>query len=112
VMAGELDALSEQLLTVSGEFSTVMEGATSDEIQKMLSGRFRGGAGALGGRARAYAKMLKNAAADIQKTKIMIVSMLGILAATIASLLASLFGSFLVPGVIAAARVGIGFALR
>ena len=101
VLAGELDSLSAQLMTAAGQMSTVMEGETSESIQNMLSGPFREGAGQLEEQAWAYSKMLKNAAADIQKTKIMIIAMLGILAASLAALFASLFGSFAAPAVIA-----------
>lgn len=111
-MANELDSLSAELTARAGDLSEVMEGATSDAIQQMLSVTFREGAVGLGEQARAYTEMLENAAADIQKTKIMIIGMLGVLAATSAVLFSSLFGSALVPGLIAAARVGIGVLLR
>jgi hypothetical protein len=112
VFAGELAVLGDGLLAEADGFARVIQGATGGSIRTALATDLHDGANQLKEQAEAYSKMLENAGADIQKTKIMVIGMLAILAATIAALLTSLFGSFAVPSVIAAARVGIGVALR
>src|SRR6476469_5514596 len=54
-----------------------------------------------------FGKMSNTAAADIQKAKIMLIAMALMVLATVISLIASLFGAFAVPGVLAAGRVAL-----
>jgi hypothetical protein len=109
---GELDELAVSLTAEANNFAESVRGQTGDRLNELLAVSMHDTAVQLKAQADAYAKMLRNAGADIQKSKVMIIAMLAILAATIAALLASLFGSFAVPSVIAAARVGIGALLR
>lgn len=109
---GDLDTLAAALIAEANNFAHTIQGQAGDKLNTLLAVDMHTSAVQLKEQADTYAKMLRNAGADIQKTKIMIIGMLAILAATIAALLASLFGSFAVPSVIAAARVGIGALLR
>jgi hypothetical protein len=59
------------------------------------------------GAAGEFGKMSNTAAADIQKAKIMLIAMALMVLATVISLIASLFGAFAVPGVLAAGRVAL-----
>ncbi|WP_394617261.1 hypothetical protein JNUCC0626_47955 [Lentzea sp. JNUCC 0626] len=108
----ELDQFAADLTASANNFSQVLQGTTGTSVRDLLAVELHNGAAQLKDQAAVFSEMLENAAADIQKTKIMVVAMLAMLAAAIASLLASIFGAFAVPSVIAAARVGIGTLLR
>ena len=108
----QLEDLDQQLRTSAGQVTDAMDGAAAEAFRERVGHQLPEALGQLREQAEQFAKESKNAAADIQKTKIMVVTMLTVLAATIAELIASLFGSFLIPSVIAAARAGIGAVLR
>ncbi len=109
--ARSLSALGPPLETEAQTFSEAMEGQTAQQIETALAG-FPANIEELRHGAVEFAKATENAAADIQKVKIMIIVQLVVLAGAIADLLASLFGAIFVPAVVAAARVGIGAILR
>ena len=108
----QLQELDRELTTSAEQVSGAMDGDAADAFRRQVGHRIPEALDQLQQQAEQFASESKNAAADIQKTKIMVVTMLTVLAATIAELIASLFGSVLIPGVVAAARVGIGALFR
>ena len=110
--ADELEQLASDLGVEAGAFGDAIQGEAGEQLQKYLRESLGGSADQMKDGAEQLAKALQNGGADIQKTKIMVIGMLAILAATLVSLFSSLFGSIFAPSVIAAARVGIGVLLR
>lgn len=111
-VSADLGTLADDLLVSANRLAPVLRGDVGTRVHELLAVELRRNAAALKEQADVSAGMVRTAAADLQKSKIMIVGMLALLAATIAALLASLFGAFSIPSVIAAARVGIGALLR
>jgi hypothetical protein len=108
----QLQELDREVTTSADQVAEAMDGDAAEAFRRQVGHRIPEALDQLQQQAEQFASESKNAAADIQKTKIMVVTMLTVLAATIAELIASLFGSVLIPGVVAAARVGIGALLR
>ncbi|WP_431878332.1 DUF6531 domain-containing protein [Amycolatopsis sacchari] len=110
--AEELETAAAEVLVSAQGIDQAMDGVTATKAVDFLRKDLHDALTQLQDQAHEFAKMAKNAAADIQKTKIMLIAMAAMALATVISLLASLFGAFLVPSVIAAARVGLGALLK
>ncbi|OXM53988.1 hypothetical protein CFP71_20355 [Amycolatopsis thailandensis] len=94
-------ATAEALAGETGEFFGHYLGSTVPEVLDALTR----GAGEL-------AKMAKNAAADVYKTKVMFVVFAAFALATVIELLVSVIGALFVAPVLAAARISIGVIWR
>ena len=104
--------IAERLLAAGSDVDDALDGETGDATVDYLKKDMHGWLTEQEAAARDLASKAKDAAADIQKTKIMFIAMTAMALATVASLLASIFGAFMVPAVVAAARVGLMQLLR
>src|SRR5262245_25842930 len=84
----ELDAVRDEVTGVARDLGTVMEGSAATAYIDLLSKDLPGYLDLLAEGADELAKASMNAAADIQKAKVMIIVQLVVLAASIAFLLA------------------------
>ncbi|MET0188921.1 MAG: hypothetical protein ABW212_07995, partial [Pseudonocardia sediminis] len=110
--AEALAAAAADTTVSAADIEESLRGVVGSNIVDFVGHDMNAGLLDLQGRAEELAKASRNAAADIQKAKIMLIAMAALALATVISLIASLFGAFLVPGVLAAARLGIMGALR
>ncbi|TDV48661.1 hypothetical protein [Actinophytocola oryzae] len=102
----------DQYGALAREFDAVLVGETAERVVVLYDSTVPASLDQMIEAADTFAAAMLRAAADFEKTKIMIVAMLVLLAAAIAELLASLFGAFLIPTVVAVARVGIAAVLK
>ncbi|SEF38523.1 hypothetical protein SAMN05421837_1263, partial [Amycolatopsis pretoriensis] len=101
-----LEAINAGMEKLVPQFERSMQGATAERNLEYLKS-VRDGLKAEQEKAQDYAKMCRTAAADIVKTIIMFAVMLAMVLATIIALAISVFGSFAIPGTVAAARVAL-----
>ncbi|WP_410611326.1 hypothetical protein [Amycolatopsis sp. lyj-109] len=101
-----LEAINAGMEKLVPQFERSMHGATAERNLKYLT-TVRDGLRAEQDKAQEYAKMCRTAAADIVKTIIMFAVMLAMVLATIIALAISVFGSFAIPGTVAAGRVAL-----
>lgn len=87
-------------------------GETGEFFGHYLGSTVPAGLDALAGSAGELAKMAKNAAADVYKTKVMFVVFAAFALATVIELLVSVIGALFVAPVLAAARISIGAIWR
>ncbi|WP_051791086.1 hypothetical protein [Amycolatopsis jejuensis] len=102
----DLADLAARVEALSPKAAEAMKGKTADAFNdylNTLSKGFREGKTTADG----FAKTTKNAAADIQKTKIMFIAMAAMALATVIALIASLFGAFAVPAYEAGVRAAL-----
>ncbi|OLL97199.1 putative glycine-rich signal peptide protein [Pseudonocardia sp. Ae406_Ps2] len=90
----------------------VLRGDTGAANAKLIGEDYAASLTELANGADEFRKATKNAAADIQKGKIMLVVMAAMTLAAVIELLVSLFGAIFVPAVLAAARVTLWALLR
>ncbi|TVT18520.1 hypothetical protein FNH05_35485, partial [Amycolatopsis rhizosphaerae] len=103
----DLEAALGELPSITNDLDRSFDGVTASSIVGFMRGDLSTGLGELRDQAADFAKQAKNAAADIQKTKIMLIVMAAITLAAVIELLASLFGAIFVPVVEAAARLAL-----
>ncbi|TDV38586.1 hypothetical protein [Actinophytocola oryzae] len=109
---GDVADVQARYRAVARQFDTVMAGTTAEQVVDLYGSMVPSQLAQVVDAADRFAAAMLRAAADFQKTKIMVVAMLVMLAAAIAELLASLFGAFLIPAVVAVFRLGIAVVLR
>jgi hypothetical protein len=107
-----LGQAADQLAAAARTFDDAMNGNTADSINDFLTKDLPDTINQLRDSAHDLGKQAKTAAADIQKSKIMMIAMAAMVLATVISLLASIFGSPFVGGVIAAGRTAISFIFK
>ncbi|NWJ74068.1 hypothetical protein HX744_26690 [Pseudonocardia sp. ICBG1122] len=90
----------------------VLRGDTGSANAKLIGEDYSADLAEMARGADEFRKATKNAAADIEKGKIMLVVMAAMTLAAVIELLVSLFGAIFVPAVLAAARVGLWALLR
>ncbi|MFR9727726.1 hypothetical protein ACL03H_00755 [Saccharopolyspora sp. MS10] len=112
VYAERIDLVRDRLLAAGGELDSSLRGETAEPTVDYLRRTLPEHLDQQSSLARELASKAQDAAADIQKNKIIFVAMTALTLATVISLIASLFGAFMVPAVLAAARVGITALLR
>ncbi|MGW4133500.1 WXG100-like domain-containing protein, partial [Amycolatopsis japonica] len=93
--------------SVAGQLDRSFDGVMASAILDFVRGELMPGVEELKVRAEGFEKQAKNAAADIQKAKMMLVIFAALTLAAIIQLLSTLFGAIFVPVVEAAARLTI-----
>ncbi|GHH56452.1 WXG100-like domain-containing protein [Lentzea cavernae] len=111
-VADSLEVFGEQIGSGTAQLDEALDGALGEAMTRVLRGDVEGGVDALVAGSRDLAKAAKTAAADVQKTKIMLIAMAALALATVISLLWSLVFAWMVPAVEAAAQVGLRLLLR
>ncbi|WP_285631744.1 hypothetical protein [Lentzea sp. NBRC 102530] len=111
-VADSLEVFGEHIGSSTTQIDEALDGALGEAVTRVLRGDLEGGVEALVGGARDLAKAAKTTAADVQKTKIMLIAMAALALATVISLLWSLIFAWMVPAVEAAAQVGLRLLLR
>ena len=110
--ADALEIAVDDAARAAGGIGRSMHGMTADRTTEYLNGELADDLTKMIDGARELAKAARNAAADIQKTKIMLIIM-GLLAlATIIELLYTLIFSWMIPAVKLAAQIGLQAILK
>ncbi|MEA2687135.1 MAG: hypothetical protein QOE93_2330, partial [Actinomycetota bacterium] len=110
--ADELDIASEDVASAANGIGRSLRGATSTRTTEYLNDKVVATIAEMAGVSRELANAARTAAADIQKTKIMLIAMAVMAMIMIAFLLWSIFTAFLVPAVELAAQVGLRELLK
>lgn len=108
----EMKTALEELGPITGAVDGAMDGVTAANIVDFMKTQLGPGFQEMMDSAAEFAKEAKNAAADIQKSKIMLIVMAAMALATVIELLATLFGAIFVPAVEAAARLTLSQIIK
>ncbi|MFE5566585.1 hypothetical protein ACFQ68_16485, partial [Amycolatopsis japonica] len=100
-------AVRDEFSSVAGQLDRSFDGVTASSVLDFVRGELMPGLEELKVRAEGFEKQAKNAAADIQKTKMMLIVFALLTLAAIIQLLWTLFGAVFIPVVEAAARLTI-----
>ncbi|MGW4128237.1 WXG100-like domain-containing protein [Amycolatopsis japonica] len=109
---GVVGSVAGELPVVSGRVDRSFDGVTASAILEVVRGDLTSGLEELRVRAAGFARQAKNAAADMQKAKMMLIVFAALTLAAIIELLWTVFGAILVPVVKAAARLTITAILQ
>ncbi|MCX2731504.1 hypothetical protein OOZ19_14760, partial [Saccharopolyspora sp. NFXS83] len=110
--ADKAEQTAQRMISAAADIDAALDGETAEATVNYVKNDLPGYLNEQVAVARDLASKARDAAADIQKNKIMFIAMTAMTLATVISLIASLFGAFMVPAVLAAARVGITALLR
>ncbi|EME65701.1 hypothetical protein, partial [Amycolatopsis decaplanina] len=103
----DLDAVLDEFPSIANQLDRSFDGVTASKVLGFMRGDLATGLEQLKQQAAAFEKQAKNAAADIQKNKIMLVVFAALTLAAIIQLLSTLFGAIFIPVVQMAARLTI-----
>ncbi|MFE5563890.1 hypothetical protein ACFQ68_02770 [Amycolatopsis japonica] len=107
-----VEAVLGEVPAVSGRLDRSFDGVTASAILDVVRGDLTSGLEELRVRAAGFARQAKNAAADIQKAKVMLIVFAALTLAAIIQLLWTVFGAIFIPVVKAAARLTITAILQ
>ncbi|MFE5572201.1 hypothetical protein ACFQ68_44840, partial [Amycolatopsis japonica] len=109
---GVVGSVVGELPVVSGRVDRSFDGVTGSAILGVVRGDLTCGLEELRVRAAGFARQAKNAAADMQKAKVMLIVFAALTLAAIIQLLWTVFGAIFIPVVKAAARLTITAILQ